>query len=129
MSSPIQASLYTGNALVVYCIILYITIFFSASQPPYTYILTLHYGYGIGLHRMSDVITLTYYEPRVMEQDIFLHLKVPSEYYVCMQLDVYIRHALRSTHFLYNLQSYTFGPEGFLTYHLTCLLLELVSLS
>ena len=82
---------------------------------------TLHYGYGIVFHRMSDAIVLTCYEPRVMEQAIFLHLKVSSEYYVCMQLDVYIRHALRSTCFLYNLQSNTLRPEGFLTYHLTCL--------
>ena len=102
-----------------------LSIFFNGSQPPYTYILTLHYS----LRRMSDVTSLTCYEPRVMEQDIFLHLKVSSEYYVCMQLDVYIRHALHSTCFLYHLQSNTFWPKGFLTYHLTCLLLKLVSLS
>ena len=46
----------------------------------------------------------------------------------CSEIGTYIRHALRSTRFLYHLQSYTFGPEGFLTCHLTCLLLELVRL-
>ena len=62
--------------------------FFTATCTLYLHPHTLHYGSGIVLHRMSDVITLTYYEPRVMEQDIFLHLKVPSEYYVCIQFDI-----------------------------------------
>ena len=73
----------------------YIYIFHHLVQPPYTYILTPHYGYGIVLCRRCDVIMLCYVcTYRVREQDIFLHQKVPSEYYACTSCKARLRQAL-----------------------------------